>query len=126
MSVYIVPVPTELMVHTVEYMPPSWTTDNGFPVHGNHAVEVTQYPCNVQEDTSNTGMENSRIVGKRNATMFIPFTFNGAAVSFEKDSSVIVKGQGYPSGGTLYRVTGIGRNVAGANCLQAFDLEQEL
>lgn len=125
MSVYTVPVPWELMVHTVEYISPNWTTDNGFPVHGNSSVGVTMYPCNVQEDTSSTGMENSRIVGKRYATMLIPFTFNGADVTFDKDSDVLVKGQGYPANGMRFKIMGISRNVAGANCLQAFDLEQQ-
>jgi hypothetical protein len=122
---YTIPVPWTLLVHRCQYMPPNWTTDNGFPVHANHAVGVTQYPCNVQEDSSNTGMTNSRVVGSRNATLLIPFEFNGSAVDFAKDGAVLVTGQGYPVAGRLFRITGISRNVAGANCLQAFDIEEE-
>jgi len=121
---YTVPVPWHLLVHTAQYIAPQFTTDNGFPVHGNDSPQLPAYPCNVQEDSSSTGMANSRLVGTRSATLLIPFEYNGSAITLEKDGEVVIEGQGFPVA-RRFRITGISRNVAGANCLQAFDIVED-
>lgn len=117
--------PWHLLIHMAQYVAPGWTEDNNFPVHGNNSAALPPIPCNVQESSSSESLAQERLTGTRFAVGYFPPEYNGAAVALVKDSTIVVTGDGFPSGGRTFKVSGIGRNDADKGVLISYDLEAE-